>query len=117
MQSQQGNVLEQLRTTSTGIISTAENIQVMLQAVDPHLQLLQNIDTEISRLPDTIETAIVSRLEYNGHRLDLLKREIKKKVPSCALQQCSELEEVVSIDAMLWMKSFGSNISSASRNC
>lgn len=117
MQSQQRSILEQLGTNSTGTNSTAENIEAMLQAVHPHLRLLPNIDTEISRLPETIETAIVSRLEHDGHQLDHFKREIKEEFHSCALQQRSELQKVVSIDAMLWMKSSESNNSSASRNC
>lgn len=117
MQSQQHSKLELLGSTSTDTNSTAENIQAMLQAVYPHLERLPNMDTEITRLPDTIETAIVSRLEHDGHQLDHFKREIKEEFHSCALQQRSELQEVVSIDAMLWMKSSESNNSSASRNC
>jgi hypothetical protein len=69
-----------------------QNIQAKVDLIGRDLSVLSNIGNEMNQIPDTIETALASRLNHHGHQMEQLKKEVQLGI----VQHSNEMEQLVS---------------------
>ena len=91
-QAKHTTVLRHLDTTSSKIIAKATAIEAKTDSsVNGRLDLLQNVEQQISQLPITIESRILEYFERYGKRLQRLRAESRDR----ALEQSNEISQLV----------------------
>jgi hypothetical protein len=69
-----------------------QGIQAKLNLIERDLSVLSKIGIEMDQLPNTIETALASRLNHHGYQMEQLRKEMKQGIG----QHSDEMEQLVS---------------------
>jgi len=91
-------MLASLETASTDTIANTRDIQTKLQVISRDLSVLSNINRQVNNLPNTIETALASRLTHHESQLERYSTELQLGV----LQHRYEMQQLVSLQIIWW---------------
>jgi hypothetical protein len=69
-----------------------QDIQAKLDLIGRDLSVLSNIGDELNQIPNTIETALASRLNHHGYQMERLRKEVQLGI----MQHSNEMEQLVS---------------------
>ena len=92
IQTRQEKTSAYLQTVSVDTYTKTQDIQAKLKLIERDLSVLSKIGIEVNQLPNTIETALASRLTYHGNQMEQLRKEVQLGI----LQHSNEMEQLVS---------------------